>query len=141
MSSLSLYNDNNSNTYSFITLTLTSVLIALVVQVIRLSNKINVVSTPVAAPVVAPVSTPAVPTPCSFTCPCCNNSYPDRVKYGKEFDGAWFCGSTCNTMYNTRQKYANMANVGPSIFPINTNLAPVFPLRIVARDGVVKMIF
>jgi hypothetical protein len=136
MSSLSIYNDTNSNTYSFITLTLTSVLIAVVVQVIRLSNKINAV-----APVVAPVSTPAVPTPCSFTCPCCNNTYSDRVKYGKEFDGTWFCGSTCNSMYKTRQMYTKTNNVSPTMFPVNTNLATVYPFRVVARDGVVKMIF
>jgi len=138
MSSLSLYNDNNSNTYSFLTLTLTSVLIVVVVQVIRLSNKIN--ATTVATPVVTPVAKPVIPVTCSFTCPCCNNTYSDRVKYGKEFDGTWFCNSTCNTMYKTRQMYAKM-NTGPCVFPYNSNLAPVFPLRVIARDGVVKMIF
>jgi hypothetical protein len=148
MSSLSLYNDNNSNTYSFLTLTLTSVLIVVVVQVIRLSNKINAATATTATttaataatPVVTPVAKPVIPVTCSFTCPCCNNTYSDRVKYGKEFDGAWFCNSTCNTMYKTRQMYAKM-NTGPCVFPYNSNLAPVFPLRVIARDGVVKMIF
>ena len=135
--------DNNTITNtitSFITNTIVVVIIGVIVQIILSSNKKTSSHTPVASPI-KPVASPIKPaSPCGFTCPGCNNSYPDRVKYGKEIDGDWFCNSTCNTIYNTRQRYANI-NPGPSMFPYNSNLATVHPLRVVANNGVVKLIF
>ncbi len=99
------------------------------------------------APASESASAPVKPTTVSFTCPCCNNSYPDRVKYGKEFNGEWFCGDTCNTMYNTRQRYAKQfapqCNTA-GFLPANPALQTVFPLKVIpgrySSDGV-KFVF
>ncbi len=82
------------------------------------------------APIYA--AAPIIPMPVSFKCPCCNNTYSDRVKYGKEFNGEWFCNDTCNTMYKTRQRYATQFapqcnTVG--FLTANPVLVPVFPLK------------
>ncbi len=95
------------------------------------------------ATVAAPVA-PVAPATISFKCPCCLNSYPDRVKYGKEFDGEWFCGNTCNTMYKTRQMYAKQFapqcnTIG--FFPANPALVPVFPLKVIPDRLGVTLIF
>ncbi len=95
-----------------------------------------------------PIKTvPTTPAICSFTCPSCNNIYPDRVKYGKEFNGKWFCGDTCNTMYTTRQQYAKQFvqqsnTIG--FLPANPALVTVFPLKVIpgrySSDGI-KFVF
>ncbi len=89
---------------------------------------------------------PTTPAICSFTCPCCNNTYSDRIKYGKEFNGEWFCGDTCNTMYTTRQQYAKQfaQQSTVSFLPANPAFVTVFPLKVIpgrySSDGI-KFIF
>jgi hypothetical protein len=146
MSSQQFIDNNNSTSnttpiiYSYMNNIITILLSVCMYHIVSNYCKSTPTPTPAPMPATTPTPAPAKPVPCSFTCPGCNNSYPDRVKYGKEMDGAWFCNSTCNTIYNTRQKYANM-NPGPSMFPYNSNLATVHPLHVVAKDGVVKFIF
>jgi len=101
------------------------------------------VSAPISAPVLAPVLAPVI---YSFKCPGCSNSYPDRVKYGKNFGGQWFCGETCNTIYKTSQMFAKQfaPQCNSGFLPANPALVTVFPLKVIpghyASDGV-KFIF
>jgi len=132
MTFITLYTTFTNYIYSLITPIAIMIIIAYVYE--KLTNK-NVTINHISVSSSTPVKH-------SFTCPCCNNTYSDRNKYGKDFNGVWFCTDTCNSMYKTRQMYAKQfpPQSNNNFLTSNPALVPVFPFKVIpgrySSDGI-----
>jgi hypothetical protein len=138
MTFITLYTTLTDTIYSLITPIAIMIIIAYVYE--KLTNNKNVSINHNSD------SSSTVPVKHAFTCPCCNNTYSDRTKYGKDFNGEWFCNDTCNNMYKTRQMYAKQffPQSNNMFLTSNPTLVPVFPFKVIpgrySSDGI-KFVF